>query len=32
MTNWQRAGMAFVIGWCLAGLIGIAYLAYRLAR
>ena len=32
MTNWQRAGMAFVIGWCLAGLIGIAYLAYWLAR
>lgn len=32
MTNWQRAGMAFLMGWCLAALVGIGYLAYRLAR
>ena len=32
MTNWQRAGMAFLIGWCIGALVGIGYLTWWLAK
>jgi len=32
MTTWQQAGAAVLIGWCIGGLVGIAYLTYRLAQ
>ena len=30
--SWHQAGAAVLIGWCIGGLVGIAYLACRLAR
>jgi poly(3-hydroxyalkanoate) synthetase len=32
MTSWHQVGAAVLIGWCIGGLFGIAYLAYRLAE
>lgn len=32
MTNWQRGGLAFLLGWCLAGTVGISLLIWRLTR
>jgi hypothetical protein len=32
MMSWHQAGAAVLIGWCIGGLVGVAYLAYRLAQ
>lgn len=29
--TWQQAGAAVLVGWCIGGLIGIAYLALKLS-